>query len=439
MKRKKLWHSVGDQGRGDAAMEWKLSRLPRYGWYLYDFGNSILIINGGLYFPQWLVTLNGVQDFSYNFCFILSSILILFTAPLIGLSADYGNRTFKYLLASSLLLVISGIAVGCAPFISDTTIRLSIALVGFFFVLVSYQLSLVFYNTLLGTVSDSSEYESVSGRGLAWGWFGGIVGILFGLPFSLSLEPGAGINSILPSALVTGGLTSISLYLISRGSTTTGSAEPRGVSAEGRGLGAEVMALRRNTIIWTFLLSYFLFSDAILTIQNNSTIYMEVVLKLIDREKAYEFLLILITSALGSLASVPLAHLLGLKRALLSVIGGCAGAVLITPLFTDPIAFTAAFGVLGLLNGGVWNLSRVLFYRLIPDSRRNTYFGFYSTFERFSSIVGPITWSIVVSVIQPTVLRYQMAWMTMGIFLVISLGILARIKFSERPRALSTQ
>jgi len=46
------------------------------GWYLYDFANSFLIINGSLYFPQWIIgPTNTESDFWYNFAFVASSVV----------------------------------------------------------------------------------------------------------------------------------------------------------------------------------------------------------------------------------------------------------------------------------------------------------------------------------------------------------------------------
>jgi UMF1 family MFS transporter len=405
--------------------------ISRYGWYLYDFGNSILIINGGLYFPQWIVKANGVYDFTYNLTFILSSLLLVTVAPILGSVADHSSTPLRYLFGSNTVLILAGIGVGLAPTIENENTRILIALSSFFVVLVSYQLSLVFYNTLLGKVSPPDQYESISGRALAWGWCGGVVGIFIGLFFTSGTSAEGGIAAILPSAIIAGVISSISLCLISQPSPSWGEAPLLPASKASRGLWAEFEILRANRAVWIFLLAYFLFSDAILTLQNNSTIYMQVVLKLTDHQKAFEFLLILVTSAIGALASAPLVRTFGLKRSLMYVLAGCAFVVAITPLFSAPIQFSFIFGVLGLLNGGVWNISRVLFFRLIPISRRNTYFGFYSTFERFASIVGPAVWSIPISLVQTEILRYKLAWLAMDTFLIISLVLLNRLRIPD--------
>ena len=399
----------------------------RYGWYLYDFGNSILIINGGLYFPQWFVGQEGGSDLLFNLVFALSSVALLVVAPLVGLSADRG-KPLLYLSGTSGILVVSGLVVGMAPLLGNPTVRLVVALVGFFVVLVSYQLSLVFYNALLGSVAEEEERNSVSGVGLAWGWVGGIVGILFGTLFLSGNEKGAGIHSILPSALATCVLTAISLILLFRASRNQSPINIAPVPKPLGGFASEFSSLRAHRNVWSFLLAYFLFSDAILTLQNNSTIYMEAVLQLSDRGKAFEFLLILVASAVGSIASGRFVDSNNYRRALMWTLIACAVVIAVTPLLAGPAAFTAAFGILGLLNGAVWNLSRVLFFGMIPRARRNTYFGFYSIFERFSSIIGPLVWGVLVSLHTDGTTRYRVAWSAMSLFVIISLVFLARTR-----------
>jgi MFS transporter, UMF1 family len=398
----------------------------RHGWYLYDFGNSILIVNGGLYFPQWLVAGNQVSDAVYNACFILSSILLLTIAPLVGLAADYTKRPFRYLIVSSALLVVAGVGVGLAPFIADRPFRVTIAVISFFFVLVTYQLSLVFYNSLLGYVSDEKDYERVSGRGFAWGWMGGIAGIAFSLPFSRAGQDSSGIYCILPSAVLTAAVMTVSLCLMSRRKNEL--SEGASILKIQATVKSATVPPNGKSTIWTFLLCYFFFSDAVLTLQNNSTIYMEAVLRMDDRYKAAQFLLVLVTSAIGSLLSEWVARKVGLREALWYVIFAAAFVIFLTPFFTGLVEFSAAVAFMGLLNGCIWSLSRVFFIELIPEGRRNTYFGFYATFERFSTLIGPLTWTVVVSYIDSDPGRYRVAWGTMSSFLFISLWLLGRIK-----------
>src|SRR3989344_5452975 len=57
-------------------------------WSLYDFANSIVYINFILYFAQWIVVDAGLSDFSYNAIFAITTVILLFTAPILASRID---------------------------------------------------------------------------------------------------------------------------------------------------------------------------------------------------------------------------------------------------------------------------------------------------------------------------------------------------------------
>src|SRR5687768_2657522 len=87
------------------------SKLSRWGWYLFDFANSILVINGGLYFPEWITKENNVSDFWFNATIVLSSALVLVCAPILGNLFDRKGRRTTYLLITSLMMFSGGLAI----------------------------------------------------------------------------------------------------------------------------------------------------------------------------------------------------------------------------------------------------------------------------------------------------------------------------------------
>lgn len=405
----------------------KPGRSTRWGWYLFDFANSILVINGSLYFPQWIVGQeNKVGDVWFNMVFVISSIFLLVLGPTIGFIVDRSGNRLKLLTITSLGLVISGAIVGLSPAIVDQDSRVFVALVAFFFVLVFYQLSLVFYNSMLNAVAGGDNDTKYSGRALAWGWIGGIVAIFFGLVFTKGMLPSvgsAGMASILPSAILTGILVLVSLLMMRHADDRVGIVSP----AEQKPQLTVKEALRRlflNRATLVFLIAYLLYSDAILTLQNNSTIFMDQVHRFSDDSKAYLFILVLFTGAIGAVCVTPLVRTKGLVNTLRIVLFGWIAVTIASGITNNSTTFIVLFAVMGLLNGAVWNVSRVLYHRLVPDSIRNASFGVYSTFERFASILGPIAWSSFLYLGAGTE-RYQIAWGAMSVFIVFSLLALA--------------
>jgi UMF1 family MFS transporter len=403
----------------------KLERKTRLGWYLYDFANSILVINGSLYFPQWVIGQRYVNDFIYNLMFVLSSIAIIVVGPSFGYVADKKAKSYFYLRISTLVLFISGLMVGIAPLIKDDISRAVIALSGFFFVLVAYQFSLVFYNAMLGMVSEPRQHIFSSARGLAWGWIGGIAAIFFGLLFINGYLPtfgiAGGMSSILPSAVLTGILSLISLRMLKHVKEIDSASYISNTSKISFRNVAKTIAGRT---ILLFLIGYIFFSDAILTIQNNSTIYMEKVFSFTDSTKAYLFLLVLVASALGAWIAALISKKLGLKKTLLIALYVWAGTILLSGSINNAAFFIIFFGIIGILNGAVWTVARVIYLRLIPRELKNTMFGIYSTFERFATITGPLIWSAVLAFSG----KYQMAWISMALLLTVGALFVNRAK-----------
>jgi len=406
----------------------KIERRIRLGWYLYDFANSILIINGSLYFPQWIIGQKYANDFIYNLMFVLSSIAIIVIGPSFGYLADKKAKSYSYLKLATLILIISGFMVGIAPLIKDDVSRAIIALSGFFFILVAYQFSLVFYNAMLGTVSEPKKQIFSSAHGFSWGWMGGVVAIFFGLLFVNGYLPNFGISggmsSILPSVVLTAILSLISLRILRRIKEV---ASEDHISDKSKISFKNIWKIIAGKTIMVFLIGYIFFSDAILTIQNNSTIYMERVFNFLDSTKGYLFILALITGALGAWISALLSKKIGMKKTLLLALWAWAGTILLIGIINDPTFFIIFFGIIGALNGAVWTVARVIYLRIIPPKFKNTMFGIYSSFERFATIMGPLIWSAVLAISG----KYQLAMISMAFLLAVGAVFVFRTKIQN--------
>src|SRR5258705_13981417 len=81
-------------------------KLTLSSWALFDFANSVLITNGGLYFSQWLVVDHGVAEIWYNFALSLTSFVVLLTAPIIGKIGDRNNNWWHFLWATGVIMFI---------------------------------------------------------------------------------------------------------------------------------------------------------------------------------------------------------------------------------------------------------------------------------------------------------------------------------------------
>src|SRR3989344_1845373 len=181
-----------------------------------------------------------------------------------------------------------------------------------------------------------------------------------------------------------------------------------------------------------FLLAYFFFNDAILTAANNFPIYLQNVFAVSDTTKSLLLMGILATSAIGALLAGWMADKVGLKKTLMFVLGSW---VVILPLLgsvSNFKLFVVYTVIMGLLYGSVWAVTRAAMTALVPPERMNFGFSFYGIAERVSTLVGPVTWGLISTLLVhlgPT--RYRIAVSAMAIFVIIGLLIMRKVQIPK--------
>ena len=104
-------------------------------------------------------------------------------------------------------------------------------------------------------------------------------------------------------------------------------------------------------------------------------------------------------------------------------------------IFAYSIDSTREFYILaclvGLVQGGTQALSRSLFANMVPKHKSGEFFGFYSVFEKFGGIFGPLVFAIAVG--QSGSSRVAILWVIA--FFVIGGALLALVNVEEGERA----
>lgn len=397
-------------------------------WTLYDFANSIVTVVFFLYFSQWLVIEHGVSDFAYNMIFTVGSVLLLVTAPVLGAIADQTGKERRYLAIVTLL---------CALFYFFTTFTAlflpqRVMLAALFFLLANYfyQFSFVFYNAMLRFIAPPAEWGRVSGVGQAGNWFGQMFGLLVTLPFAggaVYLFGAAGRAQTFLPAVVLFVLLSLPLLLFLRLPRQSDDRPHVTFTAEYRDQWRRFYTLVKAPGMGAFLLSYFLFNDAIITVMNNFPIYLQNVFGVSDNVKSLLLLSILFTSAIGALISGWATDRLGIKRMLMILLVAWLIAFPAMGLLTNFPAFVALSVVIGLLFGSIWTVTRAAMTALCPQAQVNFGFSFYTLAERVSTLVGPLAWGLIVSSMTDVgALRYRIALIAMTLFVALGIFILRK-------------
>jgi UMF1 family MFS transporter len=387
-------------------------------WSLYDFANSLVFINFLLYFSQWLVIDGGFSDLKYNAIFAITTLLLLCSAPALASYTDiHGGRRLFLTIATIATFISYGIAATCAY--AGTTYMLFAAfffLVGQYF----YQLSFVFYNAMIDDVADEQYRARASGIGQFTNASGQVVGIIMTLPLATSrvlpLFPALGIFLLLSLPL-------IFYFKESR------PFERYVTNKEGD----------RNTNnylkkLWVFLgvsasvpmlLSFFLFNDALVTLSNNFAIVLEQIYAVSDTTKSLILIGILISSAIGGLVFGWVADKFGALITLKLIL---LGWIILLPL----IAFAPTFTIFALLSvpiglfiGSAFSVSRAYFSTLVSKEHMTYGFSFYTLAERFSTLLGPLTWGGIIWIMGNNQAGYQTAIISMTLFVFAGLVVLS--------------
>ena len=373
----------------------------------------------------------------------IALIIIAAISPVLGAMSDFGG-TKKWWTAVFMGL---GVAAVAGLFFVHTG-DLGLASVLFALALIGVAGSFVFYESLLPHIARPNEIDRVSTAGYAMGYVGG--GILlalnlawiqkpgwFGLPTGLGLTES---QATLPARLaflsvaVWWLLFSLPLFRrVSEPPARLESDERRGenpVRAALRRLGETFRELRGYRQAFLMLLAFLIYNDGIQTIIKMATAYgTEIGIgqsALISAILLVQFVGIPFSFLFGMLAGR-----IGAKRALfLGLLTYTAISVLGYFMKTAAHFFVLA-GLVGMVQGGTQALSRSLFASMVPQHKSGEFFGFFSMFEKFAGIFGPLIFAGTIA----TTGSSRNAILSVIGFFAVGAVILAFVDLEEGRRA----
>lgn len=390
-------------------------------WSLYDFANSFVFINFLLYFSQWLVLDGGLSDFWYNALFAIASILLFFSAPTLAEFTDkYGGR--KYLLNFATLGTFLGYGLATVLAYMGTQYIFIIAvlfLLGQYF----YQLSFVFYNTLIEDVADVEHRARASGIGQFSNGLGQVVGLLVALPLSATrLQP------LGPSVIIFI-ILALPMMIYFTDSKPKNNKLSLGILRAGeREFLKKMAAFFSVSVAVPMLAAFFFFNDSLITISNNYAIYMERVFGVSDNVKNYLLLAVLFAGAIGAMAAGWIADRIGEFKTLKIVLILWIIFIPFLALSKGLVSLTISSVLLGLFMGPVWVVTRSYLSKTLEKKDLAYGFTFYTLAERFATLFGPLTWGGIIAVLGTESINYRIAMFSMIIFVLAGLIILHKWK-----------
>jgi MFS transporter, UMF1 family len=444
--------ALGGQGRSKPGLLSRLglSRPELRAWAMYDWAVSavqttIMVAVFPLYFVD-IAKLDLPESRATQAIATANTIVAIVLAvlsPVLGAVSDYVAAKKRMLGAS---MIVGAAAVAGMFFVQQGDYRM--ALVLFVISLIGATASTVFYDALLPHIASEDEIDRVSSAGYAIGYIGG--GLLLALNLAWILKPqwfglptGPNLSDAdrtLPTRLA---LLSVAIWWVvfSIPLFRRVPEPPRTREAdEGRGGNVLVVpfvrvaetfrALRGYKHAFLMLLAFMIYNDGIQTIQKMATTYG----KEMGIANSVLITAILVVQFVGvpfSFLFGAIANRIGAKRAIFIGLLVYAGISILGYYMRTAAHFVLLAAMVATVQGGTQALSRSLFASLIPTHKSGEFFGFYSVFEKFASIFGPLLFWVTIA----TTGSSRNAILSVILFFAIGALVLSRVRVKEGQAA----
>ena len=463
----------------------KASMFSIFSWAFYDLGNtifSVLIVS--FYFGLWVVSDEvGGTDSDYGYANAISMALVFLTAPLIGALSDQARRKMPFLFVTTLLCVAFTALLGYEKDGWSKSTILTVSLIFFVIANYFYQAGLIFYDSTLATISTPGNKGRIGGIGIGVGYVGALVGILsalyitdtlgfpypavfqltaalfliFAIPCFIFVKETPGDNFWPSLMILMATLLGINAWLVednmllryttvffaiwcvfsSINTKTTPLFRDGSIIDATSGtftqLKGTLSMLSNFPGLSRFLVGRVFYTDAANTSITFAAIYVREEFGMEDSEIAVYTLIGVFSSIVSGFLWGYLVDIVGPKVTLNAVLWFwfASFTLLISTVWLGLptwMIWLAPF-LAGVALGGTWCADRPYMLVLTPPRYIGQFYGLYSMVGRFATIIGPLSWAIIVDELgfgRPAAIGF--------LFIVMIIGYIILQGVDDEPR-----
>jgi len=383
-------------------------------WAFYDWANSVysLVISSSI-FPLYFgflftkenpnIELVGTSIKATSLVFFTTAFAFLTVAvlsPILSGIADYlGNKKrfmqfFCYMGAAS-----------CIGLYWFTKENIVFGMCCFYFGLVGFWGSLVFYNSYLSDIAYTEQHDKLSAKGFSLGYIGSVILLVICLYLIIGRTDEEAIHAMKLSFVFTGiwwiAFSQYTFYYLPKGNKNN---HPLTFSVVLNGYN-ELKKVQKlffkDALLKRFLIAFFIYSMAVQTVMLVATYFgeQEINWGTADEKRQgliVSILMIQLVAVLGAVLTSKLALKFGNIKTLIGInsvwIFICIGAFFVK----EPIQFYLVAGIVGLVMGGIQSLSRSTFSKLMPETNDTTsFFSFYDVAEKIGIVIGMLLYGSI--------------------------------------------
>ena len=406
-------------------------RRARIAWCVYDWANSafptvIVTFVFSAYFATAVAADKAAGTAQWSRALAISGLLIALLSPVLGAIADRSGRRKPWLAAGSAITIAGAAALW---FVRPEAEYVIYALVVFAIANIAFEISQVFYNAMLPTITPKERMGRLSGWGWGLGYAGGLCCLVIALfafvqgnPPMLGLEKSSAehVRVIGPMVAIWFAVFCIPLFLFVPDAPSAGL---RPAVAAREGIATLIATLKRvrdyRQVAW-FLLARVFYVDGMNTMFAFGGIYAAGTFGMTVAEVIQFGIALNISAGLGAAGFAWLDDRMGAKKTIAIALTGLIALGIPLLLVESKMWFWIVGVPLGIFMGPAQAASRSLMARLAPPDLRTEMFGLFAFSGKATAFMGPA----ILGVITVTMESQRAGMATIVVFLVAGLAIL---------------
>ena len=386
----------------------KKKKKAIWAWTMYDWGNSafattIMAAILPVYFAQYIMLGESAVPI-WGWAVAIGSLIAAVSSPVLGAIADFRGSKKTFMAFFVALGVLSTAAMFFLTGPQHQTLTIVLYILG----TVGFAGSLVFYDALLPHIADEDELDAVSSKGYAMGYIGGglllaiNVAMIFLGPKLMPNTPADEVTQLMmrlsmASVAIWWAVFSIPVFKYVKEPPAKAYEHEIGEDVIKVGFGRFFSAfgnIRKFKDLAWFMLTFFVYSNGIGTFITMATI--------IGTARGFSAITLIGTLLMVQFVAAPfsilfgkLAEKLGQKLTItISLIIYLLIATIGYFMSKEWHFYALGFAV-AMVQGGSQAISRSLVGKLMPASKSAEFYGFFSVFEKFNTVVGPALLAVI--------------------------------------------
>jgi MFS transporter, UMF1 family len=385
-----------------------------HAWAFYDWANSVypLVISSSIFplyygflFPkeQPNVLFLGYEFKStalISFVTAFAFLCVAFFSPILSGIADFAGNKKRFM---QFFCYLGGLScIGMYWFTADT---IYFGVVCFFFGLIGFWGSLVFYNSYLPDIAFKEQQDSLSAKGYSLGYIGSVLLLGINLFIILGKQGEEALHAMRIAFAMTGLwwiiFAQYAFRYLPKGNKN-GVIITKDIIFNGyKELKKVQSQLYNNVVLYRYLVAFFVYSMAVQTVMLVATYFGEQEINWsTDSEKTsgliISILVIQLVAVIGATLTSKASKTFGNIPTLIVINAIWAIICVFAYFVTQPIHFYITAGFVGIVMGGIQALSRSTYSKLLPKTEDTaSFFSFYDVAEKIGIVIGMVIYGTI--------------------------------------------